>query len=384
MAEKVYFHIGLPKTGTTYLQSVLWANKPHLMEQGVLLPGGSSRQHMQASVVVREHPGLPNRAPDVREAWDRLVEEVNQWPGTALISHEFFGSASAEQAQRALSRLGSAEVHLIVTARDVLTVLTSYWQEFIKHGFLTGLDDFPPAHETYDEWSWATIDLRSVVERWGSGLDPNRVHVLVLPAPDAPRETLLHQFCSLVGIDPTDLITDQAREYRSLGVVEAELLRRISPHLTSFTPARDRGVWIRSYLAQGKLVPREGERFRPSENRIGELRARALDSVEFLRASGVDVIGDLDRLLVPEELPERRHPSSVTDLELLQASIETIAEMLVDVRALREHNTALRKAAQSMAEHSLADAPPPAPAPVPLHRRVIPGLRRLVRAKPTT
>ncbi len=120
-----------------------------------------------------------------------------------------------------------------------------------------------------------------MVERWGSGLEPSRIHVLVLPAPDAPRETLLHQFCALVGIDPTDLATDQAREYRSLGVVEAELLRKISPHLTSFTPARDRGVWIRSYLAQGKLVPREGERFQPSDERIAELRARALDSVEF-------------------------------------------------------------------------------------------------------
>ena len=372
MAEKVYFHIGLPKTGTTYLQSVLWANKPLLLEQGVLLPGHSSRQHMQASVVVREHPGLPNRAPEARESWDRLVDEINQWPGSALISHEFFGSASAEQAQQALGRLGGAEVHIIVTARDVLTVLTSYWQEFVKHGFLSGLDDFPPAHETYDEWSWDTVDLRSVVERWGSGLDPSRVHVLVLPAPDAPRETLLNQFCALVGIDPTDLSTDQAREYRSLGVVEAELLRKISPHLTSFTPARDRGVWIRSYLAQGKLVPREGERFQPSDERIAELRARALDSVEFLRASGVDVIGDLDRLLVPVDLPERRHPSSVTDTELLEASIDTIAEMLVDVRALREHNTALRKAA----EQALIENPPPPPAPLPLRRRLIPGIRR--------
>ncbi len=95
MAKKVYLHIGLPKTGTTYLQSVLWANKPQLVEQGVLLPGNSSRQHMQASVVVREHPGLPNRAPEVREAWDRIVEEVNEWPETALISHEFFGSATS-------------------------------------------------------------------------------------------------------------------------------------------------------------------------------------------------------------------------------------------------------------------------------------------------
>jgi hypothetical protein len=371
LAQKVYFHLGLPKTGTTYLQSVLWANKAHLLDQGILLPGESARTHMQASVVVREHPGLPNRAPEVRDSWDRVVAEVNAWPGTALISHEFFGAASQEQARRALDRLAPAEVHLIITARDVLTVLTSYWQEFVKHGFLSGLDDFPPAHETYDEWSWATVDLRSVVERWGAGLDPARVHILVLPPPDVPRETLLHEFCALVGIDPTPLDIERAREYRSLGVVEAELLRRTSPHLTAFTPARDRGVWIRSYLAQGKLVPREGERFLPSAERIGELRERARDCVEFLGGSGVDVVGELDRLLVPEELPERRHPSSVTDTELLDSAILTIVDLMVDVRALREANTELRAAAEEQARLS---AQPEARVSFP--RRVVRGLRR--------
>lgn len=377
MAQKVYFHLGLPKTGTTYLQSVLWANKAHLLDQGVLLPGAAARTHMQASVVVREHPGLPNRAPEVRDSWDRLVAEVNAWPGTALISHEFFGAASQEQAQRALASLAPAQVHLIITARDVLTVLTSYWQEFVKHGFLSGLDDFPPAHETYDEWSWATVDLRSVVERWGAGVEPDRVHVLVLPPPEAARETLLHEFCALVGIDPMPLDTEQAREYRSLGVVEAELLRRTSPQLTAFTPARDRGVWIRSYLAQGKLVPREGERFQPSSERIGELRERARDCVAFLRDSGVDVIGDLDRLLVPEELPQRRHPSSVTDTELLDSAILTIVDLMVDVRSLREANTALRAAAEEQARLN----PPPAE-PVSLSRRVVRGVHRRLRRTP--
>lgn len=378
MAQKVYFHLGLPKTGTTYLQSVLWSNRSLLLDQGVLLPGRSARTHMQASVVVREHPGLPNRAPEVRDSWDRLVAEVNQWPDTALISHEFFGAASQEQAQRALARFGAAEVHLIITARDVLTVLTSYWQEFVKHGFLSGLDDFPPAHETYDEWSWATVDLRSVIERWGVGVDPARVHVLVLPPPDTPRETLLQQFCGLVGIDPAPLDTERAREYRSLGVVEAELLRRTSPHLTAFTPARDRGVWIRSYLAQGKLVPREGEPFLPSAMRIGELRARARDCVEFLRISGVDVVGDLDRLLVPQELPDRRHPSSVTDTELLDSAILTIVDLLVDVRSLRESNTELRAAAEEDARLN----PSPPVLPVSMPRRLVRGLRRrLVRPR---
>ena len=43
MAERVYLHVGLPKTATTYLQTILWANRDALEEQGVRLPGSSRR-----------------------------------------------------------------------------------------------------------------------------------------------------------------------------------------------------------------------------------------------------------------------------------------------------------------------------------------------------
>jgi hypothetical protein len=36
--KRVYFHIGAPKTGTTYLQNVLFANRPALAERGALYP----------------------------------------------------------------------------------------------------------------------------------------------------------------------------------------------------------------------------------------------------------------------------------------------------------------------------------------------------------
>ena len=142
MANRVFLHIGLPKTGTTYLQSVLWSNAEELRRQGVLLPGGSARQHMQATVVVRER-GLRKRAPAAARSWDELVHEVREWPGTALISHEFFGAATAEQAAHCIADLGGSAVSVIITARDLLSVVTSYWQEYVKHGRDARLDEFP-------------------------------------------------------------------------------------------------------------------------------------------------------------------------------------------------------------------------------------------------
>ena len=42
MAERVYLHVGLPKTATTYLQTILWANRDALEGQGVRLPGAAA------------------------------------------------------------------------------------------------------------------------------------------------------------------------------------------------------------------------------------------------------------------------------------------------------------------------------------------------------
>lgn len=350
MAQTVYFHVGLPKTGTTYLQSILWANKGRLEEHGLLIPGGSSRQHMWASGVVRQDQNMVRRGGQALRAWDDLVAESAEWPGRVLISHEFFAGASTEQARAALADLAPADVHLVVTARDTLSMVTSYWQEYVKHGFDLGLDDFPGPVEDdpANEWSWRSVDLRSVLERWGEHVPRDHVHVLVVPGAEAGPEALWQQFAEIVGVDPAGYDTEGARANSSLGLVEAELLRAISRALKGFGSALDRGVWVRGYLANEKLVPRQGERFLPSDVRVAEIRARAESSVRFLLEQGFAVVGDVERLRVPERLEDRRHPAQVTDAELLSTAVETIAELMVDLRTLRRENTQLKRAAAAV------------------------------------
>ena len=58
MTGRVFLHVGLPKTGTTYLQDCLWGNKQALAERGVLLPGRHRRRHLLASLDLRDDPKL--------------------------------------------------------------------------------------------------------------------------------------------------------------------------------------------------------------------------------------------------------------------------------------------------------------------------------------
>ena len=62
MAERIFLHIGLPKTATTYLQSILWASREQLERDGVRLPGTERRDHLWATRVVGEDPNLGRHA----------------------------------------------------------------------------------------------------------------------------------------------------------------------------------------------------------------------------------------------------------------------------------------------------------------------------------
>ena len=125
----VFVHIGLPKTGTSYLQTILWSHRDELAGAGMLVPGRERRDHLWASLVVREDPRVARRNPRAPQAWQVLVDELADWDRDGVISHEFFCSASAEQARRMVDELAPAEVHVVVTAREPLGLFTSSWQE---------------------------------------------------------------------------------------------------------------------------------------------------------------------------------------------------------------------------------------------------------------
>ncbi len=346
MAARVYLHVGLPKTATTYLQTIMWANRDALEQQGVRLPGGSRRAHLWASRVIREHPAsLDPATPRQHGAWDRLREDVAGWPGTALISHEFFAAASTEQAARMVSDLAPAEVHLVLTGREPLGLFTASWQESIKNRDTTLMADYARTESDASTavWNWRTLDIHRVLERWSPVFPPERVHVLPLPGPDAPRREIWDRFAGLIGVDPDSVDLTQSFPNASMGVVEAETLRRINRHLGDFNSAIDRGTYIRTFLADERLVPRDGDPFWPDEERIEEIRKRGRSAVDYIAAQGFHVIGDLDSLLVPDEL--RAAPAAGVRHRRRGGGGRRGAgrRMLHDVRDLRHERRALRE-----------------------------------------
>lgn len=379
MAEQVFIHIGLPKTATTYLQTIMWGARDQMGVEGVLVPGKERRDHLWASRLVRGEAARDQPDPRAESAWDRLCAEIQEWPDRAVLSHEFFAAATAEQAQAMVDRLQPAEVHLVVTAREPLGLFAAGWQESLKNCATAPMSEFSTKESGSPAaiWNWRTLDLTLVLRRWGPTVPAARVHVLPLPRAGAPRETIWHRFADTVGMDSHDYDLSGSFPNASMGVVEAETLRRVNEHLVSrneLVSALERGNYLRTFLADERLVPREGARYWPLPEQVEDCRLRGRRAEAFVREQGFHVVGDPADLLVPDELPDRRRADSVTDTEVAEAATDLIAVLLTDVRDLRRQLSRARRQA--------AQPPPPSP-PASVWQQAAGRVRRRLRRERT-
>lgn len=341
MARTVFFHIGAPKSGTTFLQAVLWGNRDVLRGQGVLFPGDFWQDRAWSTNVVRERANVPHQR--ARTSWDRLVAQTQAFDGTAIISHEFFAAADRDQAERAIARLAPAEVHVVYTARDFVRQVPALWQEQVKFRLTTPLAEYEPEPLSAgpgSHFGWRGLDVVDALRRWGAGLPPERVHVVTVPPAGSRHGLLWERFATLCGIDPASCDTEVGRVNQSLGAVEAELLRRVNPRISEeIRGAGEVPAWVRDYLAHSVLVPRGGERIGLTHEQVVVLRDKAKEVVRALEEAHYDVVGDLQELIPPDDLPSSKQPGDVTDAELLDAALDTIAVMLKDQRDMtRERN----------------------------------------------
>jgi hypothetical protein len=335
MASQVFLHIGLPKTGTTYLQSVLWGHQAALAAEGLLLPGHGHREHLWAALELQERPHLERRDPKAPGTLARLVKAVNRHRGPAVLTHEFMCGAGREQARRLVESLAPADVHVVITARDTLGMLTAGWAEYVKNGGTKPLAEMRGARVGgQGEFGWRTWDLGGVLRRWGRHVPPGRVHVLPMPGPGAPRDQHWRTFAGVLGLDPDRYDAPEEPRNPALGVVQIELLRRVNPHLTDFRKPVDRGTWIRGYLAEGHLVRQPGERLGADDAQVAECRERADRAVRIIERRGYRVHGDLESLRVPPEPPDRPRPDTVSDAALLDSATTLVADLLADVRRI--------------------------------------------------
>jgi hypothetical protein len=331
----VFLHIGAPKTGTTYLQNILFTNRGKLRRAGLLYPGNAVRSHFWASQDLRGTAFHGHVEPQVAGAWERLVDQIRGFAGNAIIDHEILAAASADQIDRALADLNFADVHIVFTARDIARQLPAAWQERIKNkdtltyrefldGVHAGLTGTGPR-----KYFWPLHDVPEILARWSRNVPPEHVHVVTLPPSGGDPTLLWRRFAGVLGLDPDAYDTDLGRENTSLTAAEAAVLRQLNLQLDDIAVP-----WpvYRSAVKHGLSGALGGEsrsagRIELPEGVYAWVVAWSQQAVADLAAARYAVAGDLAEFL-PAARPTGADPDAVPAEEQVAAATRMLAAML--------------------------------------------------------
>jgi len=339
---RAYLHVGAPKTGTTYLQGVLWRNKAALRDAGVHVLGGNRNDHYRAGHDLRDIPFDPDDPRvDWTGAWDLMCRLAGSSSApSVVISDEHLASLSSEQVRRAVEGLRPREVHVVYASRGLAGLLPSEWQEYVKHG--SKLDYATWSRRVLStprkgpgRWFWSVHDPVGVVRRWSSMVPLENIHVITMPPSDAPKDELWHRFASVLDVDPTVAVDFDVAGNLSLGVAETEVLRQVNQHLPENFPRWHYIALVRDLLAV-KVLGAAPSTTRPvlPDDLEEVVRRRATRAIKGLKASGCHIVGDIKDLR-PRDSSSRRS-NEVSCEDELETSTAALASLIVHLAQRRD------------------------------------------------
>lgn len=349
--KRVFFHVGAPKTGTTYLQNVLFQNRETLAANGVLYPYEDRGQSFRSMQDFREAGWGGGRAADFAGEWEMVASRVRDWTGpSVIVSNELLGGSRPARIEAGLATVQPSEIHIIFSARDFARQLVSDWQEHIKHKHTVTLEQFVDdlveygldAPPPFGELFWGMHDAAYVLERWAQFVPVERIHVVTVPQPGAPRDTLWHRFCEVTGMDPDLYDSETPRANASMGVAETELVRRMNAEVQGMAPEHYDPL-VRQLLAEDVLGGRSARLMLPP-GRMDWVVARSELLISQLTSAGYQVTGDLAELLPrPDEHAGFVSPTEQTDADLADAAIRAATGLLRHAGRQRRRNMELTR-----------------------------------------
>lgn len=319
MAKRVLLHVGLMKSGTTFIQGRLNANRAVLAEQGILIPGPSWRRTSQAVRDLMGSGGQPG-------AWMSLRDEIETHPGTAIVSMEYLGPLGQGKIATVAEDFSSSEIQVLLTVRDLGRVVPAMWQEAIKNRRTWSWPDYLESVRHGGEAGsrfWRQQGAPRIVERWAAAVGMDCVTVVTVPPPGTPPELLWDRFCDVADIAASTW-AEAPRANESLGVASVELMASLN--------AQTGDLGRRAYKKKVKALAKHLLVHHKSEERsIGFtvprwLHRRAESMTDRLASSGVHVVGSLGEL-APVDVPGV-DPSAVTPEETRDAAVHALASVL--------------------------------------------------------
>lgn len=331
-------HIGVHKTGTTAIQAAFANSRPALGQWHLRYPGTQQAHRLVASSAMNRRLGWRvggSPAPDP-ELWQRFVTEAHAFNGVTVCSSEFFAEASDDVAQGIVERVGADRLHVILTLRNLGRILPSAWQQILKSGYETAYEPWlrqifaatvvEPKPQTF----WNRHRHDQVVTRWANLVGKD--HMTVVVVDDGQPDEIYSNFERLLNLPLTTLSNNRLDSpNRSMTLAEAEFLRKLNVAVGGGAGWKPYGNQVHDALIKGMIETRtpgqhEARMQTPqwALDRAAELGATY---VEVIRASGVNVVGDLNLLSHRLQGPDDIDPAGSSEMPI-EAAITALLSAL--------------------------------------------------------
>jgi len=236
VARRLVLHVGLMKSGTSFIQQVLRANDEVLAGRDVLFPAPWKLQ-VQAVREISDHGGAGQDPVDDKGPWRKLMKRIEEWPDTAVVSMEFLGPRGRRKVREILADLPADEVQVVISVRDLARTIPAMWQENVQNWgrlswpeYLDGVREEDRSKPGPGRSFWTRQDASGIAETWVSAAGADRVTLLTVPPRKAPSSLLWERFASIIPVDPAGFDLDVPSN-PSLGLPSLLVLHELNARL---------------------------------------------------------------------------------------------------------------------------------------------------------
>jgi hypothetical protein len=327
MSKRIVAHVGFHKTGTTALQESFASTREELQKFGVTYPDfGQKAHHRAAWSLIGRSWGWKNRGGSTFPIaeWQKAVKSAKKNRGTTLISSEFFCELDEEKIRKFKEDMRNENISIVFTLRPLVKLLSSSYQQYLKYGLTP----------TYEEWLhsvletpgvskltptfWKRHEHGRVISQWAKVFGVENVFVVI--ADESQPTAIFEAFNSILSYEEICLLLEVNKNF----------------------PKKRRWDEYEIYIREGAIkhltdkvkVDKSAEKLLTPQWAVDKVREIGAESVRQIKASGVTVMGDLDRfdsavIPVGENVP-------VTHI-----SLETAAQALLafDNKTLRRQSS---------------------------------------------
>jgi len=239
---QLFIHIGLPKTGTSYIQGFFDCNRnTFLKEYKILYPNLHGPDLTRGRCFYHDH--LFKRSIDENiQNFRQLKEIAFEQDLKILISCEAVGIRKFMNATQTISKDVGFDTSIIAYVRRQDHMLESYWKQVVmKSDFINSIDEYVDnvIDGKKDYEFYKNLYSYELLEKWREVYGKEKIFVRVYEE-EHLKDGLLNDFCKILGVKISDDLKEPERINKNFNDgMSPEILELLSKNKSLFNHMYD-------------------------------------------------------------------------------------------------------------------------------------------------